>query len=143
MAVEDCPFCLPEIEPQIVLSDAHCYAIWTQETPEGSGMVLPRAHRPTVFDLTEDEWVSTRRLLDEFRALIMVRHHPDGWNVGWNVEPVGGQGIPHAHCHLVPRYGDEPYAGRGIRAWLKDPANRPARHGPARRPPWLSIGGSG
>jgi histidine triad (HIT) family protein len=128
--MDDCPFCLPAIEPQIVVSDARCYAIWSRETPEGSAMVLPRAHRPTMFDLTVDEWVSTRRLLDELRALIVARHHPDGWNVGWNVEPVGGQSIPHAHCHLVPRYADEPYAGRGIRAWLKEPGNRPPRHRP-------------
>lgn len=134
--VEDCPFCLPAIEPQIILSDAHCFAIWTRETPEGSAMVLPRAHRPTVFDLTEAEWLSTRRLLEELRSMVRMSHDPDGWNVGWNVDPVGGQSIPHAHCHLLPRYGDEPYAGRGIRAWLKNPANRPPRHGPAPQPPW-------
>ncbi|MFB4288808.1 HIT family protein [Nonomuraea sp. ATR24] len=52
-------------------------------------------------------------------------HAPDGWNVGWNVGPVGGQSVAHAHCHLVPRYAGEPFAGRGIRAWIKDPANRP------------------
>lgn len=91
-------------------------------------MVLPRAHRPTVFDLTPAEWAATRDLLNRARELIAGRHSPDGWNVGWNVFPVGGQSIPHAHCHLVPRYGDEPLAGRGIRWWIKDPSNR--RHRP-------------
>jgi histidine triad (HIT) family protein len=134
---------LPTIEPQIVLSDPHCYAIWTQETPEGSAMVLPRAHRATVFDLTDAEWMSTNRLLDELRSIVTQRHEPDGWNVGWNVDPVGGQSIPHAHCHLLPRYGDEPCAGRGIRAWLKDPANRPPRHGPAPAPLWRSHRAAG
>jgi diadenosine tetraphosphate (Ap4A) HIT family hydrolase len=28
---------------------------------------------------------------------------PDGWNVGWNVRPVGGQSVAHAHCHLTLR----------------------------------------
>jgi hypothetical protein len=51
------------------------------------------------------------------------RPQPDGWNIGWNVEEVGGQDVMHAHCHLVPRYGDEAYAGRGMRWWLKQPEN--------------------
>jgi len=66
----ECPFCLPKIEPQLVLADRHCYAIWTRETPVGSAMVLPRAHRPTVFDLTDDEWRSTRHLLDRMKETI-------------------------------------------------------------------------
>ncbi|HEX2774877.1 MAG TPA: HIT domain-containing protein [Micromonosporaceae bacterium] len=133
----DCPFCLPAIEPQIVLQDTQCYAIWTQEVPLGSAMVVPREHRATVFDLTEQEWRSTRVLLREMRDLVAAAHQPDGWNVGWNVEPVGGQSIAHAHCHLVPRYRDEPLAGRGIRTWIKDPDNRPPAHPPLPRPAWL------
>jgi diadenosine tetraphosphate (Ap4A) HIT family hydrolase len=62
------------------------------------------------------------------KQLITDKHAPDGWNVGWNVSTVGGQQVMHAHCHLVPRYHDEPHAGKGIRSWLKDPTNRPARH---------------
>jgi diadenosine tetraphosphate (Ap4A) HIT family hydrolase len=91
-------------------------------------MVLPRAHRRTIFDLTADDWDGTRHLLADVRELVVERHCPDGFNVGWNVETVGGQSVMHAHCHLIPRYHDEPYAGRGLRAWLKDPLNRPTRH---------------
>jgi histidine triad (HIT) family protein len=125
---EECPFCPPVVSPRIVVSDQLCFVIWTGETPLGSCMVVPHAHRPTVFDLTDDEWRSTRSLLDHMRELIATEHAPDGFNVGWNVDPAGGQSVMHAHCHLIPRYHDEPYAGRGLRAWLKDPANRPARH---------------
>jgi histidine triad (HIT) family protein len=49
---------------------------------------------------------------------------PDGFNVGWNCGPVGGQVIPHAHLHVIPRFADEPYAGKGIRHWLKQESNR-------------------
>jgi len=58
------------------------------------------------------------RLLGQMKNLIARRHKPDGWNVGWNVEPVGGQHIPHARCHLGTRYAEEPFAGRGIRSWI-------------------------
>ncbi len=91
-------------------------------------MVLPKAHRRTVFDLTPHEFDGTRRMLADLRDLLVSAHGPDGFTVGWNVEAVGGQSVMHAHCHIVPRYHDEPYAGRGLRAWLKDPANRPPRH---------------
>ncbi|ASW54540.1 HIT family protein [Plantactinospora sp. KBS50] len=132
----DCPFCLPAVASLIVLENDSCYAIWTEEVPVGSAMVLPRAHRRTVFELTQAEWAATRDLLTELRAMIGRAHRPDGWNVGWNVDPVGGQSVLHAHCHLVPRYREEPLAGRGIRAWLKDPGNRPPQHAPVRTPSW-------
>jgi diadenosine tetraphosphate (Ap4A) HIT family hydrolase len=122
-AVTDCPFCTPAVQRRTFLADAWCYAIWTQDTgiPQGSAMILPREHRGTVWDLTDQEWASTRTLLHQARELITELHHPDGWNTG----PVAGQSVPHAHCHLVPRYLGEPLAGRGIRSWIKDPTNQP------------------
>jgi hypothetical protein len=30
----------------------------------------------------------------------------------------------HAHLHVIPRFADEPLAGRGIRYALKQPTNR-------------------
>jgi diadenosine tetraphosphate (Ap4A) HIT family hydrolase len=96
----DCPFCLPLVEPHIVLADEHCYAMWTRETPEGSAMVLPHAHRPTVFALTQDESLATRQLLEQMK-IIESRYAPDGFNVGWNVLPVGGQSIAHAHRRRI------------------------------------------
>lgn len=117
-----CPFCLPD-QGDVIVADEHCYAVWTGEAPEGSAMVLPFAHRETPFEMTEAEWLSTRSLLNDVLATVDRQRHPDGWNVGWNVMPVGGQAVPHAHCHLVPRYKDELYAGRGFRWWFKQPEN--------------------
>jgi diadenosine tetraphosphate (Ap4A) HIT family hydrolase len=123
----DCLFCVTEVHAAALLADEFCFAVWTEDTgiPVGSAMVLPKAHRETVFDLTEAEWRSTMELLRKLREVIDALHQPAGYNVGWNVHAVGGQSIPHAHCHLVPRYAGEPYAGRGIRWWIKDPTNRP------------------
>ena len=118
-----CPFCEPP-GAQVFLQDGPCYAMWTGELPLGSAMVLPHAHRTTVFELDEDEWAATQRLLRAVMDLVSAEHRPDGWNVGWNVHPVGGQSIPHAHCHVIPRYEDEPFAGRGLRWWFKSDANR-------------------
>jgi diadenosine tetraphosphate (Ap4A) HIT family hydrolase len=53
-----------------------------------------------------------------------MNYKPQGYNIGWNVGSVGGQEIFHAHLHIIPRYEDEPLAGKGIRYWLKQPQNK-------------------
>ena len=90
----------------------------------GSGIIVPKSHRRTVFDLTPAEASATFELLNRAKAALDEMYAPDGYNVGWNSEAVAGQGVFHAHLHVVPRFADEPYAGRGIRWWLKQPENR-------------------
>ncbi len=85
---------------------------------------MPRAHRKSVFDLTAAEFASTFSLLAEVRALIDAEHNPQGYNLGWNCGATAGQTVFHAHLHVIPRYGSEPYAGKGIRYWLKQESNR-------------------
>jgi len=63
-------------------------------------------------------------MLQRVKVLLDNEYAPDGYNVGWNVGSVGGQHIFHAHFHVIPRFADEPFAGKGIRHWLKQPENR-------------------
>ncbi|MFN2225152.1 MAG: HIT family protein, partial [Anaerolineae bacterium] len=58
------------------------------------------------------------------RALLEAEYAPQGYNLGWNSGAVAGQEVFHAHLHVIPRFADEPLAGRGIRYWLKQPENR-------------------
>jgi diadenosine tetraphosphate (Ap4A) HIT family hydrolase len=87
-------------------------------------MIVPRAHRETVFDLTPEEWAESYELLQRARAMLDRQCQPDGYNVGWNSGAVGGQEVFHAHLHVIPRFADEPLAGRGIRYAIKQPENR-------------------
>ncbi|NLV91750.1 MAG: HIT domain-containing protein [Firmicutes bacterium] len=122
-----CPFCYPESDPEqsIVLANELCYFLQRpQPVLVGSGVIVPKKHRETVFDLTKDEWEATFRLLQEAKALLDSQYQPDGYNIGWNCGPVGGQEIFHAHLHVIPRFADEPLAGKGIRYWLKQPCNQ-------------------
>jgi diadenosine tetraphosphate (Ap4A) HIT family hydrolase len=93
----------------------------------GSGVIIPIRHAATVFELTSAELRDTFMLLQAVKARIDETHHPDGYNIGWNCGAVAGQEIMHAHLHVIPRFKDEPYAGRGIRSWLKQGANRRRR----------------
>jgi diadenosine tetraphosphate (Ap4A) HIT family hydrolase len=91
---------------------------------EGSGIIIPKEHRETVFDLTEKELEATFSLLKKAKEVIDKEYKPDGYNIGWNCGTTGGQHIFHAHLHVIPRYEDEPYAGKGIRYWFKSPENK-------------------
>lgn len=122
-----CPFCHPELDERqrVVLENKCCQFLQEpQEVLIGSGLIVPKTHRETVFDLTEEEWAATFSLLKEAKRRLDAKYEPQGYNVGWNSGRVGGQDIFHAHLHVIPRYADEPLAGKGIRYWLKQPANR-------------------
>lgn len=121
-----CPFCHPESYElqQVVLENDLCRFIQQpKKVLVGSGFIVPKRHRETVFDLTVEEWVATFALLKEAKQLIEERHDPQGYNVGWNNGSVAGQSVPHVHLHVIPRFEDEPHAGRGIRYWIKQPEN--------------------
>ncbi len=109
----------------VVLENKHCVFVqMPQAVLAGSGLIVPRAPRETPFDLTPEEWTATYTLLQEVKAYLDRTLEPDGYNVGWNVGRVGGQSIPHAHLHVIPRFRDEPLAGKGIRYFLKQPENK-------------------
>jgi diadenosine tetraphosphate (Ap4A) HIT family hydrolase len=136
MTVSDCEFC--DIEAFRVFGSPvfieHELCLFGNSEREdegalrGSGIIVPKAHRRTVFDLTPEEVSATFALLKEAKVQLDERYAPDGYNVGWNCEASAGQVVFHAHLHVIPRFADEPYAGRGIRSWLKQDENRrPAR----------------
>lgn len=126
-----CDFCDTDglrADADLALENEHCVYLSRHLTePDilpGAGLVIPRVHRETPFELTAEEWAATRSLLGEAKALIDARLRPDGYTLAWNVGADAGQEVAHVHLHLVPRFADEPYAGRGARWWLKQEQNR-------------------
>jgi histidine triad (HIT) family protein len=124
-----CIFC--ELNPTevggVVAENAWCLCLGPLDQDpalQGSLVIVPKAHRQTVFDLTAEEWTATRELVLFARQHLAELYEPEGFNVGWNCGEVGGQSIPHAHLHVMPRFADEPLAGKGIRYHLKSRANR-------------------
>lgn len=103
-----------------------------EEVLPGSGIVIPLAHRRSPFELTAGEWGATRELLVAARDLLARHWAPDGYTIGWNCGPAGGQEVEHVHLHVIPRFADEPHAGHGIRWAIKRADNRradPLAHG--------------
>jgi histidine triad (HIT) family protein len=87
-------------------------------------VIVPKAHRPTVFDLSPAEIAATFALLQQARPALDQRYRPDGFNIGWNCYAAGGGAAAHAHVHVLLRFADEPRAGLGIRWLLHQSDNR-------------------
>ena len=65
-----------------------------------------------------------RGSFQEVKKYLDENYQPQGYNLGWNCGEVGGQHIFHAHFHILPRYENEPLAGKGIRYILKSEENQ-------------------
>ncbi|MET3196813.1 HIT family protein [Bacillus sp. OAE603] len=125
----NCPFCNPlqDREQNIIFENETCYFLQhnlEQDVLEGCGVIVPKKHRMTTFDLTLEEWNGTYELLQSAKDYLNEQFSPDGYTLGWNVGKVSNQTIPHCHFHIIPRYHDEPFAGKGVRNWIKQPENK-------------------
>ena len=138
--VEGCGFCDLEAfrRSELCIENDHgLYAsngfVSRQDVLPGSGIIVPLAHRVSPFELRREEWDAMHDLLLAAKAAIDERWHPDGYTIGWNVGAAAGQEVAHAHLHVIPRFADEPYGGRGIRWAIKKSANaRPDPDAPGR-----------
>jgi diadenosine tetraphosphate (Ap4A) HIT family hydrolase len=126
---EDCPYCnlKADVEQDIVFENETCYFIQKeseQQVLQGSGLIIPKKHKRDVFELSAQEFSDSRELLLLAKEFLDKKFTSDGYSVGWNTGKAGGQSIFHAHLHMIPRYKDEPYVGRGIRYWIKQDENK-------------------
>ena len=121
MYEKECPYCnlLADPEQQIIFENETCAYIQKpseQKVLEGSGLNRSEtACSRCIFINCAEEWSDTQELLLKAKAYLEERYGHDGYSVGWNTGKTGGQSIPHAHLHVIPRFADEPYAGKGIR----------------------------
>ena len=127
--MNECQFCPEHLnQNEIILENNLCLFLQNEGSAlAGSGLIIPRMHKETAVDLSPAEWTATFDLLTRVRDYLDGQHHPDGYNLGWNCGYVGGQKVFHAHLHVISRFHDEPYAGRGIRYWfIQDENKRPS-----------------
>ncbi|MGP4108486.1 HIT family protein [Virgibacillus sp. L01] len=125
----NCPFCNPidDAEQSIVFENDTCYFLQhnkEQNVLEGCGLIVPKKHHANALELTKAEWNDTYELLQAATKYLESEYSPDGYTLGWNVGEVSGQFIFHSHFHVIPRYNNEPHAGKGVRYWLKQPENK-------------------
>lgn len=122
----DCPFCLSNntLRCEVLYEDDLWYITDMQDGELKHGyMLITKRHIRTPFDINEVEWAHLRPLLTRCKTFL-DEFSPDGYNLGWNIHPVGGQNVDHAHLHLFGRFADEPLAHKGLRYAFKQPSNK-------------------
>jgi histidine triad (HIT) family protein len=124
----NCPYCPVRDQAQKIIFENDLVLFLQDERYQGalkhSGVIIPVQHRETVFDLSDAEIAATFQLLARVKQWMDDRFSPDGYNIGWNCGRIGGQEVFHAHMHVIPRFRQEPLAGKGLRSHLKSDANR-------------------
>ena len=84
----------------------------------GHGLLIPRRHVPSFFELSDEERSDLLDLLGRARTSLQARHHPDGFNIGINDGLAAGQTVMHLHVHLIPRYSGDRTDPRGGVRWV-------------------------
>lgn len=73
----------------------------------GHTVVIPKAHGETVFDFSEETVGQLNGGVKKVMERIQAVLHPEGFTVGWNHGPAGGQAVPHLHVHIFPRWNND------------------------------------
>lgn len=123
--MSECIFC------KIVKGDVPNYTVYEDENilafldifphAKGHTVVIPKRHAETYFDLSDDEMnklsAGVKKAMEKIQAVLK----PDGFNVGWNQSPAGGQVVPHLHIHIMPRYEGD--GGGSMHSIIKNPGD--------------------
>jgi diadenosine tetraphosphate (Ap4A) HIT family hydrolase len=114
-----CPFCARIAASDVTTGNALAVAFPDAFplTP-GHTLVVPRRHEPDFLALSGEERQAVLTLAVEVAARLRAERAPDGYNLGVNVGPAGGQTVPHAHLHVIPRYRGDVADPRGGIRWI-------------------------
>ena len=116
----DCVFCNLD-KNQILFENELALAFFDgMPVSKGHTLIIPKRHSRNYFELTKEEILAIFELSQKVKKYLDKQYHPDGYNVGFNVDEAGGQSVMHAHMHVIPRYkGDAPNPRGGIRKVVK------------------------
>ena len=116
---ERCKFCDRVASGEYAISNQHAVAFLdTYPLSVGHTLVIPRIHEPDLFAIDAEVRSAVWDLVDAVHAQLQRVHSPDGFNIGVNVLAAGGQTIPHAHVHIIPRSNGDVNDPRGGVRWV-------------------------
>jgi len=109
--MSNCPFCriaAGELDTQVVYEDEHVLAFLdAHPLADGHTLVIPKSHIERLADLPADLagplFAAAAKVSSAQRAVLGA----PGVTLGVNDGREAGQGVPHLHIHLVPRYADD------------------------------------
>ena len=112
-----CPFCNLSTKVELVCETATAVAFFDgYPVSKGHTLIIPKRHVANYFDLSNEEQQDLWHMVNHCKTILEKRFHPDGFNVGINVNQAAGQSVSHVHIHLIPRYkGDVENPKGGVR----------------------------
>jgi histidine triad (HIT) family protein len=109
--MEDCIFCKiirKEIPAHIIHETDDVIAFLdTKPNNFGHSLVLPKAHIPNVYELTDATWSTLGPEITKISNAIKKAVNADGINVHMNNDRAAGQVIYHQHTHIIPRFEND------------------------------------
>lgn len=113
--MENCYFCSVT---KFELENDFAFAVFDDfPVSKGHMIFVPKRHCATFFETTNEERLAIFDLVDKAKKMVDEKFHPDGYNIGININKAGGQSVMHTHIHLIPRYlGDVENPKGGVRS---------------------------
>lgn len=127
-----CPFCQPDAESIIFENDVVVAIRDAFPVSPGHALIIPRRHIESWFDTSDEERREIFSVVDIVSGDIEKTLHPDGFNIGINIDEAAGQTVMHLHVHVIPRYtGDVSNPQGGVRYVIPDRANYLVQESPS------------
>ena len=109
--MQNCIFCkilAGEIPAHRIYEDDYAVGLLDiRPVSKGHSVVIPKIHVETSLELddatTKEFYLGVKRAIERVKQVL----NPDGFNVGWNHLPAGGQAVPHLHVHIIPRWNGD------------------------------------
>ena len=71
---------------------------------DGHSLVIPKAHYPTVFDISPDAFAATARATTRVARAVNAAVKPDGLSLIQANGSGAAQSVGHFHVHVLPRW---------------------------------------
>ncbi|MFA5174041.1 MAG: HIT domain-containing protein [Candidatus Pacearchaeota archaeon] len=105
--MDDCIFCniiKGEIPAEKIYEDDNFISIFdVKPIGDGHTLVIPKKHFKTLLDIPTSLGNELLEALKETTLILMKKYKAEGFNIFMNNFEVGGQIVPHAHVHILPR----------------------------------------
>ncbi|MFN6946505.1 MAG: HIT family protein [Cytophagaceae bacterium] len=107
-----CPFCTKSEQDAYLESDNFLVIYNIAPILPGHSLVIPRKHKESLFDLTEQELAEFILLGRKAAKVIGLALKTDSFDWAIQEKAPAGQTVPHLHMHVIPRkFNDLPDPG--------------------------------
>lgn len=108
------PFLKGDERRELIVETATVFAFYDKfPVSLGHALIVPKRLISNYFDLSLKEQTACWIVANKVKLILQDKFHPDGFNVGINVNEAAGQTMWHSHIHVIPRYKDDVTNPRG------------------------------